>query len=142
MKSTLVAILMLAIVAVANAKLCLYHNSLPFPTDEWYKSVVVYDQWVGDWNACNYWNWHARNLNTFESAKSQIKYICWKQPMKELGFILRSALTEYPDKWFTDSCNYHDGEHMYEYLTGAWYGVDLLGEVDVEEQLPESRQPP
>ncbi|KAJ3085694.1 hypothetical protein HDU96_005300, partial [Phlyctochytrium bullatum] len=57
---------MVALAAVANAKLCLYNNQW------WGKSAVVYDQYVQDWNACNYWNWHARNVNTFPSAKGSI----------------------------------------------------------------------
>ncbi|KAJ3092435.1 hypothetical protein HDU96_002751, partial [Phlyctochytrium bullatum] len=74
-----------------------------------YKSVLVYDQYVQDWNACNYWNWHVRNLDTFSKAKNIIKW--------ELGFIMHNPLGGYPDKYFTDSCSWHDGQHMYESIT-------------------------
>ncbi|KAJ3116325.1 hypothetical protein HDU96_009885 [Phlyctochytrium bullatum] len=111
-KSTVTTLLVLALAAATQAKLCLWHNN-------WYKSVVVYDQNVQDWNGCRYWNWHAQNLNTFSSAVGYIKYVCWKEPLKEIGFILQSDLDDFPDRFFLNSCQGFGGSHMYEYLTGS-----------------------
>ncbi|KAJ3114733.1 hypothetical protein HDU96_001732 [Phlyctochytrium bullatum] len=120
-KLSLTSLLVALLAAGTQAKLCLYSNN----DETQRKSVIVFDQYVQDFNACRYWNWHAQNVNTFSTAQRFIRSVCWKPNIQEIGFYMESSIKTGPDNYFTNSCDYN-GVWIKDLLTGSgWTCVSL-----------------
>ncbi|KAJ3117976.1 hypothetical protein HDU96_004652 [Phlyctochytrium bullatum] len=120
-KSAITTFLVLALAVAAQAKICYFNNDW----GRFVKSVVVYDQDRNPWNSCVYWNWHAQNLVNWNDARTTIKHVCWKKPLKEIGFILESAIGQYPDRYFNKGpCTEYAQGNIKDFLTTT--GWDCL----------------
>ncbi|KAJ3112903.1 hypothetical protein HDU96_004029 [Phlyctochytrium bullatum] len=84
----------LLLLPIASAKSCIYNYDR-------FKYILVWDYSVKDFDTCNYWNWHARNLAYF-GARGQpyIVSVCYRDTTQEMGFMLGSPLNEAPDHFF------------------------------------------
>ncbi|KAJ3116784.1 hypothetical protein HDU96_008801 [Phlyctochytrium bullatum] len=82
------------------------------------KNIVLWDAYIADYNLCNYWNWHANN---YPSVIRYISWVCSKPDYNELGFILRSTLSDAPDKILMPDggeCAYIP-EDVYQFVIGS-----------------------